>query len=74
MKYRALAVLVLAALVVSAADAQRSPLTADSKVESTRSPRSQKNCPDQQQPQPQRKRRGEFQRLYPEVRMVASAF
>lgn len=74
MKYKALAVLVLAALVTSAADAQRPLLTADAKVQTNRTPQRQKSCPDQQQqPQPKSKQPSEFQRLYPEVRMIASA-
>ena len=73
MKYTALAVLVIAvASVSSAEEAQRKVLTADNKVEAARAPQRLKTCPDQQQ-QPQRKRPSEFQRLYPEVRMIASA-
>jgi hypothetical protein len=74
MKYKALAVLILAALVTSAADAQRPLLTADTKVQTHRVPPRLKTCPDQpQQQQQQRKQPSEFQRLYPEVRMIASA-
>ena len=73
MKYSALAILVLAASVSSAEKAQRPILTADAKVETNRTPQRLKTCPDQQQTQPQRKRPNEFQRLYPEVRMIASA-
>ena len=73
MKYKALVVLVLAvASVSSAEEAQRPVLVADTKVEGVRAPERLKTCPDQQQQQQQRKRPSEFQRLYPEVRMIAS--
>ena len=74
MKYKALAVLVLAvASVSSAEETQRPVLTADTKAPGSRAPERLKTCPDPQQQQQQRKRPSEFQRLYPEVRMIASA-
>lgn len=73
MKYKALAVLLLAAASVSSAEeVQRPVLVADTKVEAVRTPQRLKTCPEQQQQQQQRKRPSEFQRLYPEVRMIAS--
>ena len=75
MKYTALAVLILAVASISSAEETRRPvLTADTKAQGSRAPERLKTCPDQQQQQPpQRKRPSEFQRLYPEVRMIASA-
>jgi hypothetical protein len=74
MKYKSLAVLVLAVASVSSAEETQHPvLTADTKVEGVRPPARLKTCPDPQHQPPQRKRPSEFQRLYPEVRMIASA-